>query len=41
LKNFPTDDQIQWALSGQARQLVIKRLTYYWMASYTLPQQAG
>jgi predicted O-methyltransferase YrrM len=36
LKNFPTDEDIQSAMSGGSQSLSIERLTYYWLARYSL-----
>ncbi|HEY0550395.1 MAG TPA: methyltransferase domain-containing protein [Verrucomicrobiae bacterium] len=36
LKNFPTDDAIAEMLRDRADDLKIERLTYYWLARYTI-----
>ena len=36
LKNFPTDEEISAVLPDGAGDLVIERLTYYWLARYTI-----
>jgi ubiquinone/menaquinone biosynthesis C-methylase UbiE len=36
LKNFPTDEAITGVLRDSADDLKIERLTYYWLASYTV-----
>ena len=36
LKNFPTDDAIAKVLRESTDDLRIERLTYYWLARYTI-----
>jgi len=37
LKNFPMDEDLRTALDGRCANLSIERLSYYWLARYSLP----